>query len=400
MPKAYSLTYTDTDKAIAFLTDVIQLDLTQYQPVVKHVGPINTSYLVNMSLIKPSSMEPSYDVQVNIQLEPDVHLSPVGTSAGFHCIMWFSNGTPFYFSISGVRSNTTIHYTHPQPSTALDTSKEMLQRYQTYLAQYCGVDGSYLQPMITMINSVAEPVSTVQVSDNVQMKIDYETVLRTNATKTNIRWDYVNNGVTVTRKHISLDFPNGTISHFMDTWNLFTVGTWNMISKEEALDMAFSAAKDVTFKFVNSSGQTYEIKPELSNSASASLSMLPRGNNELYPFWYIEILCAKSYGNVVGVQVGIWADTKEIIYCQELGYLGSMLPDDSSKATPAFPELSWLIILPLLLAVISVAVILRHQKQAKKILIKPSVHIKISSRQIRYKIFQINWKRSICDKAG
>jgi hypothetical protein len=353
LPQVRSQNYTETEKAYAFLTDVIQLDLTQYQPVVRYAGPMTMSPLGQNSL--PTT-------EVKIQLEPDLQVSSVVTSAGFHCIIWFSNGTPYYLSMSG--ANMVMHYTQTQPSTALDISKEMLQRYQTYLARYCGVDGSYLQPMITMLNGVAEPVSTVQVLGYVQMTIDYEQrVFLTNATKTNIKYEYVNNGITADRKHISLDFPNGTISHFMDTWNLLTIGTWDMISKEEAINMAFSAAHDFTLKLVNSSGQIYEIKPELSNSASAALSMLPRNSTELYPFWSIEIPFAKSYGNVVGIQVGIWGDTKEIDSCHEYGYLGSPLPDGSPEATPAVPELSWLIIVPLLVAVSSFAVVKLFRKR-------------------------------------
>ena len=357
LPNAFSVTYTDTNKAYAFLRDVIQLDLAQYQPVVKQVGP------VNWSVLGPSTMPPT--TQVDIQLSPDIpHSNGVGISAGFHCSMFFSNGTPYTFSLSG--KNNTMHYTNEQPSTALGISEEMLLRYQTYLAEYCGIDGSYLQPMITMLSRVAEPVSIVQVSGNIQMSIDYESrTLLTNATKTNIKWEYINNGITVDRQHVSLDFPNGTISHFMDTWNLFTVGSWDMISKQEAISMAFSEAQNFNLELVNSSGQTYEIKPELSNSASASMYMLPRNSTQLYPFWKIEIPFSKDYGNIVGIEVGIWADIKKIDSCHEFGYLGSPLPGNSPASTPTVSELSWLVIVPLLLSSFAVAVILRHRKTAK-----------------------------------
>jgi hypothetical protein len=362
LPNAFSVTYTDTDKAYAFLRDVIQLDLAQYQPVVKHVGP------VNWSVLGPSSMPPT--TQVDIQLSPDIPRSnSVGISAGFHCSMLFSNGTPYTFSLRG--NYNTMHYTNEQPATALGISKEMLLRYQTYLAEYCGVDGSYLQPMITMLSRVAEPVSIVQVSGNIQMSIDYESrTLLTNATKTNIKWEYVNNDIIIDRQHILLNFPNGTISDFMDTWNLYTVGSWDMISKQEAIRMAFSAAQDVTLKLGNDSGQTYEIKPELSNSASASMYMLPRNGTQLYPFWKIEIPFSKDYGNIVGIEVGIWADTKEIDSCHEFGYLGSPLPDSLPASTPTVPELLWLAILPLFVFMLFLGVKLRHRKNSKSINLK------------------------------
>ena len=333
IPKASSQNYSDKDKAFAFLADVIQLDLTQYQPTVKYAGPIN------MSSLGPTATE------VFIQLAPDIPLSGGATEAGFHCIFELSNGNICFFSMSG--ANMIMHYTQTQPITALDASKAMLQRYQTYLKQYCGVDGSYLQPMISMLNNVTEPATIVQVLDNVQMKIDYSSAIqqissieRALITKTDIKWVYTNNGVDVTRKNVYFDYPNGTLSHFTDTWNLVSIGTWDMISKEEALSLALSAAQGVTLKLSNSNGSIYEIKPELSNTTTASLSMTPRNDyNILYPFWYVEIYFNKSYGNEYGIQVGIWADTKEIAYCQAMGVLGTFgTPDPSS--TSAQPSLS------------------------------------------------------------
>jgi hypothetical protein len=43
------------------------------------------------------------------------------------------------------------------------------------------------------------------------------------------------------------------------------------------------------------------------------------------------------------------------------------IPASSSSPTPSVPELSWLIILPLLLSIFSVAVVFRHRKQVKKV---------------------------------
>ena len=45
--------------------------------------------------------------------------------------------------------------------------------------------------------------------------------------------------------------------------------------------------------------------------------------------------------------------------------VSSVSPASSPTSTPAVPELSWLIIVPLLLSVLSVAVILRHRKSMK-----------------------------------
>ena len=59
--------------------------------------------------------------------------------------------------------------------------------------------------------------------------------------------------------------------------------------------------------------------------------MIPKTgvNGLLYPFWYVEIYFQKPYFSDYGIQVGIWADTKEVTYCQSLCVLGGPPTDDS-----------------------------------------------------------------------
>jgi hypothetical protein len=218
-------------------------------------------------------------------------------------------------------------------------SKAFLNRYKEYLTSYCNVDTAYLNPVINMLNEVTQLTPTNVTSGNVLMKISsgippgLQPI--SSVSSTTINFDYTEKGVDVSRKYISLNYVSNALSHFQDTWNLYNIGTWNMISKEEAVNIAYTSAQSLTLKFGNSNGSTTEIKPDLTNSTyTATLSMGPKTgvNGLLYPFWYVEIYFQKPYYSDIGIQVGISADTKEVLYCQSLVVLGAS-PTDNSPAS-------------------------------------------------------------------
>jgi hypothetical protein len=108
---------------------------------------------------------------------------------------------------------------------------------------------------------------------------------------------------------------NGTITYTQQSW---TVGLDSSNSTE---------IKD--FKVLNSPVQ-------------AQLGMNIRGDYA-YPYWRVDLYLDKVYpGEVSSIAVGIWADTGDVIYCQELSYgagapqTPSPSPSTSPTITPAF----------------------------------------------------------------
>jgi hypothetical protein len=325
-PKA-SGDFTDTQKAYAFLTDVIQLDLSQYQPQIKHVGTMNMNGI--------GLSDEVYGSLINDTIFPEG-----GSSANLDFIVWLKDGVPYYLSISGSQSNN-MRYSQKQPDNALDMSKEFLNRYKEYLISYCNVDTAYLNPMIDMLSQVTQLSPTNATSGDIQMKIasgippQLQPISKIPSTTVN--FDYTENGIDVSRKYVSLDYENNSLSHFQDSWNLYNIGTWNMISKEEAVNIAYASAQNLMLKFGNSNGSITEIKPDLTNSTyTATLSMTPRPgvNGLLYPSWYVEIDFQKSIYSDYGIGVQIWADTKEVTYCQSLCVLGTPPTDNSNQPQP------------------------------------------------------------------
>jgi hypothetical protein len=149
---------------------------------------------------------------------------------------------------------------------------------------------------------------------------------------------------------------------FSDTWNLYKVGSLNVISEDEAKSIGWEAAKNYTIPFTYENGTTVAMKPKWSNVYEIEISMGhynmapdfpvdPGGVNReplsLYPRWNM-LFYFESIGGLGGVQVCVWGDTKEIAYVRLYGAHGfppfetpgtSPTPEPQPESTPtASPE--------------------------------------------------------------
>jgi hypothetical protein len=70
------------------------------------------------------------------------------------------------------------------------------------------------------------------------------------------------------------------------------------------------------------------LKAELSTVASARREPLT-----LYPFWHVQLYFDKAYGTANGIEVGIWADTGQVVFCQATGFAGGP-PVEENPTTP------------------------------------------------------------------
>ena len=105
--------------------------------------------------------------------------------------------------------------------------------------------------------------------------------------------------------------------------------------------------------------------PDLSNASySVSLTMVPyrfiddynpsqieRDPLTLYPYWVVLFYFNEPIAGVEGMQVGVWGDTGEILYCSGFGYL-----------IPEFPSGT---IFPILIVSTLVVIIFRNKTRKK-----------------------------------
>jgi len=220
--------------------------------------------------------------------------------------------------------------------------------------------------MRSMLDSVEANKNTTKAVGDIKLEVTVT------ASRTDFRWKYCFNGVEATSKCVVLNFKDGFLKYFIDTWSLYTIGSTDLIvSEEEAIEIAMNAAENyswnvsmggdnppVTVTEFNIMG-VFETELSLGNYPTKDES---RGGNPLtlYPGWCVKLYFDKLYpGNVYGLSTGIWADTGEV---NDISTLMSMLgyPDD----IPEFPF--WTPMLITLIAFLVVAVIYRRKLSQRR----------------------------------
>ncbi len=301
-PSAYSEINTE-DKTLPFLSNVINLNLTKYN-VKLEASSVNYA-----STFGPLVKEENF-VYTLSSSESDMRVNFV-----------FENGQLWYCDLSYIKGAPV--YTSSPSTNVLDRAKGFIQKYQSYVTQTLAVDASYLQPMKSMLNDVSELKTMTTTTGKVKLEISTTVSEFYNVPLTNIKWIYTDSGVDIPRKSVALYFTNGTLRFFSDSWNLYTLGSPNVVSQDEAVSIAMAVAEKYMLKFNLENDTMIEIKPDLSNvTVDVSFAMVSLNSTILYPLWQVKLYFNKLYYNAYGIQVGIRGDTKEIAYCESLVTLG------------------------------------------------------------------------------
>jgi len=146
---------------------------------------------------------------------------------------------------------------------------------------------------------------------------------------TYFEWMYTVNGVDAPQNVVRVTFENGIFKSFRDNWSLFKIGSTSAISQEEAINIAMDAAEDYTLQIYLGNDTLTDVEFNLVDEpVTAELFMYPRETLTVYPFWRVEVYFDKCYYSAYGIQVGIWADTKQIEYCKSLSGLGGPIAEE------------------------------------------------------------------------
>jgi hypothetical protein len=172
-------------------------------------------------------------------------------------------------------------------------------------------------------------------------------------------------------KRLDIDFRYGAFESFHDTWRLYSVSGLSEISSEEAFQIAFEAAQNYEFRIIYDNGTMEVVKvPDLSNAFYQEyFSMVPFRYSEdkfpsrierdpltLYPYWQYYFYFNETILGNDGIQVGVWGDTSELVYCSGFGYYGP-----SDLLIPEFP--SWTILVSGVLIITMILIIYRQKRK-------------------------------------
>ena len=328
-----------------FLSDVLGIDMTKYAITNEGYGvkyPSEYGGAVKRESISFTLNETDSQTPLETNNENPFWQAPTGQiTVG----ATFLNGYIFWLNINPMYGSVIYRQ---QPSTsAVAETRNILERYKAYAAKY-GMDNTH----VTLALSLLEKASDGPAASGTHNFCDLSGFTPTNATSSNMQmttsqtgigYAYTFNGVNVPKRSIGASFADETFT-FHDTWNLYTVACESVISEGEAAAMALDAAKNYNVTLMREDNSSYVLNPDWSNpTVEISLNMIPgqqfntqlnqdlnavssgskdRNPLGLYPFWSATVYFTKPIGNIGGVQVGIWGDTKEIAYVRTYGHLG------------------------------------------------------------------------------
>ncbi len=304
VPMANPSELTVPEKTLAFLEDVVMLDMTKYNATLEifdvrypdDLHGLAQHNVLYMLLSDEGTLEAAFGFK---------------NESFAHCMLG-TIGSPLY--------------SQPQPANIVDAAKGFLQRYQTYTGDP-NFDG------VRDFEKTRSILDTVDVTENVTAMSDYvklEVIRRTDYTA--LVWDYVLDGVAF--PWMTLEFRDGFVCGFDDIWRLYTAGSTDIIfSEEDVVNVALEYLEDFSWTAGDEEVTGFDIIEEPRHvELFATRSREPL---TVYPYWRIELYLDKVYpGNVNRISLAIWADTGEIISCIPLGGGGVMpIPEFPSEST-------------------------------------------------------------------
>ncbi|MDR2707924.1 MAG: hypothetical protein LBB87_04185 [Nitrososphaerota archaeon] len=358
--------FTAKDKLPVLLSDVFGLDLSKYTIT-------NDGYGVR------------YEDGGYIEVE-QCGFKLVDENGGMVSVMSeFYNGFPEWVFISP--STGSLYYVIEPPDGSVEQLRNVFERYVIFAEKY-GIDTVDATVALDLLSRVSgslprsELSPTKVSSDNMSLYISQRS----------FGFGCVIDGFDIPNKTWGITFNNDRIS-FHDRFELYGVWGLGVFSEEEFTSFAFDLAKkfcDASVFYEDKYGVMVEVKPDWSKKRSdVGFLMIPgqfynssRNNNfleqgtgvnmgstvrdalTLYPMWTANFYFSQPIGNIEGIQVGVWGDTKEVAYCDVNGFLGNSqyFHDGSSDNQSNFGDLLGVVIILIVIAAIVAAVVFVKKK--------------------------------------
>ncbi len=269
-----------TDKAIIFLQDVIQMDITEYE-----------------ATLLSNTVEHRSDLGGVI--EQILRYSLINSESQIDVVFRFRNNKLSRYQLSLFEGSPI--YAKAQPYSILDATKNLLGRFNSFER------ASYLEEMSSMLASVEKIENLEIVEGNMKLKVSVS------GDRTELLWLYTENGVDFSPKSLSLVFENHVLKELTDGWFLFTIGTTEVkiATEEEAIEIARNAVEDFTWTADGVVVSDFNVLEE--PVLAVFHPTLREAGLALIPYWEVTLYLDKVYPSGVNrIAVGVWADTGEV----------------------------------------------------------------------------------------
>jgi Helix-turn-helix domain len=265
-----------TDKAISFLRDVIELDLTKYDAEL-------LSNTVSSSTILKGVVEQN--------LVYSLTSSDTRMTVNFR----FRNNMLSSYSVS-LLDGAPI-YAGAQPFVVLDSAKWLVQKMISY------EDAPYLGEMNNTLYQINNAESgSIQLKDG-NLKFN----MSISGANAEMEWYYTQDGVDFASKSLELTFTDLTLKELDDSYFLYKIGS-TQVNIDQA--GAIQTAKDAIKNFPWSGGQ--QISGYTIDDATAVFDPAPREEPlTLIPRWYVTLYLGNLPTSTIinRIAVVVWADT-------------------------------------------------------------------------------------------
>ncbi|MFA5364993.1 MAG: hypothetical protein WC325_07445 [Candidatus Bathyarchaeia archaeon] len=338
---AHSLESTSEDIMFDFLSSVVGFDLTQYTLVPPSIPGYDFETWADYTAFLETEMPDVADIYPpefgGLVKAEDLSYDLKYNENQLNVVSTFYNGYLAALKIYSPYQEGYV-YSETQPSGILNLTKHILQKYQIFVSQNYDKDTSYVMNMLNVLNKVGDLSPTEITDGNITFQVSK------NGDRTRIQWIYTEKNVVMSWKRVDIAFSNNTFESIIDNWGLYGVSGLGDVSSEDAFQIALTASQSCEIRI--GSDDTSEIEvvtpPDLSDAPhTINFNMVPFRYQEdnisskitrdpltLYPYWQFQFYFNESIGGNAGIQVGVWGDTGEIVYCSGFGYFGN--PDTSN----------------------------------------------------------------------
>ncbi len=268
---------SSTNNAINFFQDVVQIDTSHYQ-----------------ATLLSNNFEQRADLGGTLQQDMTYELS--SSDSKLHVSLRFRNNHFSRYQIL-VQEGAPI-YSQPQPSSAVDSSKGLLERLAAYQST------TYLGNMSSLLSLVSSSTQDIEIKEG-NLKL---TALQGESPKIVIM--HTENNVDFSPKSLSLVFRDDDLVDMIDGYFLFSVGSTTVnISNDRAVTLARNALDSYSWTAEGSTVSDFQVVGQ------PTVIFHPNTKNslELYPQYTVTFYLDKVYpGGVNAIVVEVWADDGSI----------------------------------------------------------------------------------------
>ncbi|MDR0797233.1 MAG: hypothetical protein LBE70_00720 [Nitrososphaerota archaeon] len=298
LPTTYAATAVNQEKATAFVTNVLLFDMAKYSvTMTQHINEPKSEW----SLVDRETF--------------DYTLNADGSTLIVSCSF-----TDNVFTSCQVISKTGIILQHASNKNLVDTTKKLIENYQTFT-------GENLFDMIETLAKVDITQNMTTTSGTIKLQtsilhLDRETI------QTLFTWTITIDNTDYTT--LSIVFANDDFDAFLDNRGIFESGNTKVnITEKQAIDLALKYLETYSYQGIEGTVSGFSVDKERI-SCKLTTYAYEGSPSVLYPCYTVQLPLEGDYGSTWAILVYIWASSGEAFLGKPLG-LGGVINNHSDS---------------------------------------------------------------------